>query len=76
MENSIYDMSEEENNELENFKGFIGNLVYEKSNGGSFESLDGSIEDPVYEVFNEESMDLVALANFYVEEEHVVYPYA
>ena len=75
MENPIYDMSEEENNEPKTFDGFIDNPVYVISNRGSFESLDGLIEDPIYEVFKEESMDLVALGNFYMEERHAVYTY-
>ena len=37
------------------------------------ESLNGFIEDHIYEVVKEESMDLVALENIYVEEQHVVY---
>ena len=74
MENPIYDMYEEENNEPETFDGFIDNLVYDISNRGRFESLDGLIEDPIYEVFKEESMDLLALGNFYMEE-HAVYTY-
>ena len=51
MENPIYDMFEEENNEPKFFDGFIDNPVYDISNGGIFESLDGFIEDPIYEVF-------------------------
>ena len=73
MENTIYDMYEEEINEPKTFDGFVYNLFYDISNGGSRESLDGFIEDPMYEVFKEESMDLVALENIYVEEQHVVY---
>ena len=44
-------MSEKENNELETFDGFIDNHVYDISNGGIFESLDGFIEYPIYEFF-------------------------
>ena len=74
MENTIYDISDEENNEPKTFVGFVDNHVYDIYNGGSFESLDDFIEDDIYEGFKEEIMDLVALGNFYVEEEHVVYP--
>ena len=61
MENPIYDMSEEKNNEPKTFDSFIDNHIYDISNGGSLQSLDGFIEDPIYEVFKEESMGLVAL---------------
>ena len=75
MENPIYDMSKEENNELETFDGFVYSPVYDISNRGSSESLDGFIEDPIHKGLKGESMDLVALGNFDMEEEHVVYPY-
>ena len=55
MENPIYDMSKEENNEPKTFNGFV--------------------DSPVYGISKGESMDLVALGNFDMEEEHVVYPY-
>ena len=51
MENPIYDIFEEENNEPETFDGFVDNSVYAISNWRSLESLDGFIEDPIYEVF-------------------------
>ena len=55
MENPVYDMNKEENNEPETFDGFVDSLVYGISKG--------------------ESMDHVALGNFDMEKEHVVYPY-
>ena len=55
MENPVYDMNKEENNELETFDGFV--------------------DSPVCGISKGESMDLVALGNFEMEEEHAVYPY-
>ena len=54
MENPVYDMSEEENNEPE--------------------TPDGFVDSPIYGISKGESIDLVALRNFNMEEEHVVYP--
>ena len=75
MENPICDMSEEENNEHESFECFIDNPIYDISIGGSIEFVDGFIEDLIYEVFREESMDFEFLGNFCMEEEHRVCSY-
>ena len=75
IENPIYDMYEEENIEPKMFDGFVDSLVYDISNRGSVESLDGFTEDHIFEVLKGESMDLVALGNFYMEEEHAANPY-
>ena len=75
MENPIYDIFEEENNEPETFDGFVDSLVYDISNAGSFESLDGFTEDPICEVLKGESIEFVALGNFVMEEEHAANPY-
>ena len=63
MEDPIYGMYEEEDNEPESFEGFIDNRIYVMSKRGSIESLDNFIEDPIYEVFREDSMDFKALGN-------------
>ena len=55
MENPVYDMNKEENNERETFDGFVDFSIYGISKG--------------------ESMDHVALGNFDMKKEHVVYPY-
>ena len=64
IENPIYDMSEEENNEPNFFDGFVDSLVYDISNGGGFDSLDGFTEYHICEVLKGEIMDLLALGNF------------
>ena len=75
IENPICDIFQEENNEPKNLDGFVDSIVYDISNGGSFESLDGFTEDRICEVLKGESMDLVALGNFYMEQEHETNPY-
>ena len=75
MEDPIYDKTEEEYNEPKSFEGFIDNLIHVMSRKGSIESLDSFTEDPIYEVFREDNMDLEVLENLCMEEEHAVCPY-
>ena len=49
------------------------NPIYEENNEPK--NLDGFVDSPVYVICKGESMDLVALENFDMEKEHVVYPY-
>ena len=68
-------MYDEENNQPKTFDGFVDSIVYDISNRWIFESLDGFTEDHICEVLKGESMDLLALGNFYMEEEHTIYTY-
>ena len=49
------------------------NPVYEENNEPKH--FDGFVYSPVYGISKGEIMDLLALGNFCMEEEHAVYPY-